>query len=157
MQEKKSENVILTSVPDKIRVLRAHENLSQKDLGKEIGYKQSQISAYEKGKAIPPDRFFSLIKQRFSIDLITETPSIDHPPPSADLLPPSGTTSADLNFKEQERKELLILLTQTQERLIKAELKARLYREFIMQSKLENEWKEFFHKKIDEEEKKDGF
>jgi len=57
-----------SSLSDRLRILRAHLKLSQKDFAQKIGFSRSYCSEIEKGKVEPTERFLKLIEQTFNVN-----------------------------------------------------------------------------------------
>lgn len=58
----------IKSLHDRLKVLRAHLGLSQKDFAQEIGFSQSYYSEIENEKVPPNERLFKLIEQTFGVN-----------------------------------------------------------------------------------------
>lgn len=60
----------MSEIGNKIKEIRNKFNLSQERFGKKIGVSGKTVSAYETGRAVPPEKIINAISQIFSYPIV---------------------------------------------------------------------------------------
>lgn len=60
----------MSEIGNKVKEIRNKFNLSQERFGKKIGVSGKTVSAYETGRAVPPERIINAISQIFCYPIV---------------------------------------------------------------------------------------